>query len=233
MLNNHGLTIVGTLRHNKKEIPPSFLPNRKKLVSTSQFAFSDKMTLVSFTGKKSKAAILLSTFHSTKDIDKESKKPEIILFYNSTKGGVDTFDKMAHGYTVVRKTRRWPLRYFYGMLDQAGINSMVLYKTAKSKAIIRSTFLQNLGLQLARPHMERRLQKNLPIDVRQSIRDILSIGGSANANNIQPPPPKQSKYSRCYMCPRSKDKKCKILCCVCNKNVSNAHRLDICTNCKK
>ena len=34
--------------------------------------------------------------HSTKTINKETRKPEIIDFYNSTKGGVDTFDQLAH-----------------------------------------------------------------------------------------------------------------------------------------
>ena len=52
------------------------------------------------------------TMHSTKTINEErKKKPEIIDFYNSTKGGVDTFDQKAHFYTISRKPQRWPLRF--------------------------------------------------------------------------------------------------------------------------
>ena len=41
------LTLVGTLRHNKAEIPKSFLANKTKQVYSSQFAFDKFMTLVS------------------------------------------------------------------------------------------------------------------------------------------------------------------------------------------
>ncbi|XP_071055485.1 piggyBac transposable element-derived protein 4-like [Onthophagus taurus] len=156
MLSSKGLTIVGTIRHNKREIPPSFLPSKNKPVLTSEFAFSDKLTLVSFTPKKkNKSVILISIMHADKNVNEVSKKPEIIEFYNSTKGGVDTFDQMAHNYTVSRKTRRWPLRYFYGMLDQAAINAFVLYNVSRNASkVTRNKFLQSLGLQLAKPWME-------------------------------------------------------------------------------
>ena len=60
ILDEHKLTIVGTLRKNKAEIPHSFLPNRKKEVLSSQFAFDGEKTLVSFTPKKGKSVILVS-----------------------------------------------------------------------------------------------------------------------------------------------------------------------------
>lgn len=126
MLRDHDLTIIGTLRKNKPEIPVSFQPNNKKEVLSSQFAFDREKTLVSFCPRKGKAVLMISTMHSDKKIDAVSKKPEVVLFYNSTKGGVDSFDQMAHNYTTSRKTRRWPLRHFYGMLHQAGINSQII-----------------------------------------------------------------------------------------------------------
>jgi len=73
--------LLGTMKKNKHEIPPEFLP----------------------------------------------KKPEIILDYNMTKGGVDTCDKMCASYSVSRVTRRWPLAVFYILMNIAGINSWVIY----------------------------------------------------------------------------------------------------------
>lgn len=55
--------------------------------------------------------------HTQPDINKRTRKPEIIMFYNETKGGIDTFDQhdqLCHSTTVSRKTGRWPLRIFYG-----------------------------------------------------------------------------------------------------------------------
>ena len=75
------------------------------------------MTLVSHVPKKNKAVILLSTMHHSSKIDEETKKSEINLYYNSTKGGVDTFDQMCHAFSTKRKTRRWPVAQFYNLID--------------------------------------------------------------------------------------------------------------------
>lgn len=229
ILKNCNLTIVGTLRRNKKEIPPSFLPNRKKPVLSSDFAFCEKKTLVSFTPKKAKSVILLSTFHSSKSVDSNTKKPEIIHFYNSTKGGVDTFDQMVHNFSVSRKTRRWPLRLFYGMLDQAAINAYVIHNLVqKPNAAIRRKFLEKLGFELARPYMERRLQNILPQDLRKNINDIL---GKTVHNEVLELPAKRPKSGRCYLCPRNRDRKTKMWCLKCNKPVCVDHRRDVCNSC--
>lgn len=64
------------------------------------------------------------------NIKNNTKKPERIDFYNSTKSGVDTFNVMVHAYSASRCTRRWPLRMLYGIFDQADINALMLYKFA-------------------------------------------------------------------------------------------------------
>lgn len=42
MIKDYQLTTIGTVRKNKREIPPSFLPNKKKEPLSSQFAFDCK-----------------------------------------------------------------------------------------------------------------------------------------------------------------------------------------------
>ncbi|UYV69985.1 hypothetical protein LAZ67_7001382 [Cordylochernes scorpioides] len=82
----------GPYKKHKKEIPKIFLPNRNRPKYNSIFGFTQNTTLVSYVPKKSKAVLLLSTMHSTPTIDEESGfklKPEIVTFYNLTKGGVD------------------------------------------------------------------------------------------------------------------------------------------------
>lgn len=226
------LTIVGTLRKNKKEIPPAFLPNRTKEVKSSEFAFDNEKTLVSFTPRKGKSVILLSTMHYTKSIT-EKGKPEIIDFYNHTKGGVDTFDQMVHTYTTARKTRRWPLRYFYGMLDQAGINALILFTSANNinvEKYKRRKFLFDLGMQLIKPHMEDRLLKPVQRDLKNFIKTIPGIEENEEKN---PPPPKLMKQSLCSLCPQNPDRKTKHLSCVCHKLDCSNHKLEICVECNK
>lgn len=81
------LTYVGTLKKNKREIPAEFLPKRSRKVGETLYGFTRNTTLVSYTPKKNRSVILLSTMHHGKSIDAETGKPEIIGFYNSTKGG--------------------------------------------------------------------------------------------------------------------------------------------------
>ena len=91
------------------------------------FGFQKDRVLVSFIPKWNKAVILVSTMLDSGVMDEATKKPEIILDYNMTKGGVDTCDKMCASYSISRVTRQWPLAVFYILMNIAGINSWVIY----------------------------------------------------------------------------------------------------------
>ncbi|GBP88137.1 hypothetical protein EVAR_65544_1 [Eumeta japonica] len=101
---------------------------------------------------------MLSTMHFKPDEDIAVNLPEIISFYNQTKGGVDTFDQLCHTYSVSRKTRRWSLCVFYGILNIVGINSMILLHSsdATNKQVFknRRTYLKTLAFDLIKPHLE-------------------------------------------------------------------------------
>ncbi|XP_071053651.1 piggyBac transposable element-derived protein 4-like [Onthophagus taurus] len=126
------ITFIETLRKNKREIPPEFLPNKNRQPQSSLFGFQQDTALVSYVPRKNKAVILLSTMYDLPEVDEESHKPEIILSYNQTKGAVDTVDKMCAAYSISRVTRRWPLALFFTLLNIAGINSQILYFTKHS-----------------------------------------------------------------------------------------------------
>jgi hypothetical protein len=96
LLASYNLTLVGTLRKNKAEIPPDMLETRQRQPGTSVFCFDKQKTLVKYLSKtkNKKLVILLSTIHTDRSLNKVTKKPEMIHFYNETKFGVDTFDQM-------------------------------------------------------------------------------------------------------------------------------------------
>ncbi|KAJ8932206.1 hypothetical protein NQ314_014840 [Rhamnusium bicolor] len=108
LFNNHKLTYVGTVRKNRRGLPLEFKNTKVRSVTSSMFGFQKNMTLVSYVPKANKNVLLASSLHHD-NIDKKTKyqnKPEIITFYNSTKGGVDTVDQLCSSYDVVRNTRR-------------------------------------------------------------------------------------------------------------------------------
>ena len=74
------------------------------------------MSLVSYVPKKGKNVVLISTLYRDGRIcSQEHQKPDIIMDYNATKGGVDNLDKLVTGYSYKRRTLLWPLVIFFNI----------------------------------------------------------------------------------------------------------------------
>ncbi len=87
--------MVGTVRKNKPELPSALVTNKDRDVFSSKFAFTNTHALVSYCPKKKKNVLLMTTLHKDACVStREDKKPEVILFYNKNKGGVDNLDKV-------------------------------------------------------------------------------------------------------------------------------------------
>lgn len=100
--------------------------------------------LVSFSEKKNKKVVLLSTMYDSGTVSPDTGQLEVIEFYNLTKRWVDCMDKT---YTTKRYSRHWPMRYVSDMLDIMGINSYVLYSLARNNCG-RSSFLKSVAYNL-------------------------------------------------------------------------------------
>ncbi|KAF2886429.1 hypothetical protein ILUMI_19743, partial [Ignelater luminosus] len=107
------------LHQNKACIPPEMKANTKREPQSLPFRFAEdgKVTMCSYVPKKNKSVILLSTMHSDDSVSGAKNKPKIIQYYNRTKGGVDSMDKMVTHYSTKRRTCRWALAMFYNMID--------------------------------------------------------------------------------------------------------------------
>lgn len=71
------------------------------------FGFSGDCMLASYVPKKGKVVLMPSTEHDPPQIsDRDVKKPQVILDYNSANGGVD---KMIHIYRCKVGTHSWPM----------------------------------------------------------------------------------------------------------------------------
>lgn len=150
---------MGTLRKNKKEIPPAFLPERRREVHSTRFGFHEQLTMCSYVSKKSKAVLILSSMHHDDSIGEgEQKKPEMILFYNKTKGGVDTNDKLCSTYNVARRTKRWAMVIFFHLFNVSVINALIVYNVNNETTINRKVFLKTLSTELVKPHRLARAQ---------------------------------------------------------------------------
>ena len=117
--------------------------NKATYSSTFYWHDTTNFLFVKYQAKEKKSVCLLSSMHDSTDIDRsnEKKKPEMILFYNANKVGVDCFDQMARLCTTWSASRRWPVAVWGNILDIAAINSYVLYKRVTSNRITRRQFI--------------------------------------------------------------------------------------------
>lgn len=86
LLQEKQLTYTGTMRKNKNEISPQFLPNKNGQEKSSVFGFHDDFTMVS-NFPKNRSVILLSFMHFDNAIDEKTgdiNKPVILTDCNHT-----------------------------------------------------------------------------------------------------------------------------------------------------
>lgn len=69
------LTIVAAVRKNKPELPHALLATRGRETLSSQFAFTPTTTVVSYTPKKNKNMVLMSTLHKTTVVVETGSQP--------------------------------------------------------------------------------------------------------------------------------------------------------------
>jgi len=231
------LTLVGTIEKNKARIPPSFLAKADE--GTVQYAFdhANNFTLLSVAPKKNKRVFFVSTMHSEKKREKNTGKEEINEFYNQENGGVGSQDQMRSLYITARKTNRWLMRLFYRIIDSAALNAFVIFTQnvpnfGERKKEKRQKFLKELALALIIPHRRQRFElQQTPQDVKQVIRrcGIFSAPSPAPSTNQC----RSAQRKRCYICPRSKDKKTKSICNKCNNFVCEEHSKSLCIQCQE
>ena len=127
---------------------------------STNFAYHHDATACSYVPKKEKEVMLLSSIHMSGEVSETlSAKPKIMNYCNKTKGGVDTIDKMLSEYIVKRRTLRWPLAFFYNMIEVTGLACYIIYRehNPRFKAIDQQRkFLKELANMLCMPSIETR-----------------------------------------------------------------------------
>ncbi|XP_047359933.1 uncharacterized protein LOC124953087 [Vespa velutina] len=128
--------------------------------STILYKLND-FILTIYKAKPNKKALIISSVYSYVEIEKsDTRIPETIRFYNSTKFGVDVTIQMARKYYIKFKYQRWPLQVFFNILHLGGIYACILYKETMGKEISRQEFLFQLTEEFGTEYQkERHLSK--------------------------------------------------------------------------
>jgi len=216
------LTLLGTVRRHRREIP--LVMRSKADLYSSRFIFNhdDGICLVAYQAKKNKGPVmLLSSSHGDTAVESdETKKPLMILEYNARKGGVDMFDQNVEEFSCRRKTVRWPLLFFCNMLDAAANNAFLMmrkngYRDSKKQ------FLSKLCIDLAKPAVHVRLSNPAQ---KHSVKDAAAQMGlcvSQASFGTLGTPAKSNLPKRCTVCKKST----RAICDGCKKAICPLHRI--------
>ncbi|XP_039286826.1 piggyBac transposable element-derived protein 4-like [Nilaparvata lugens] len=238
LLKEYGLSAIGTIKKNKPELPSEFvdIKYQNRNVDSSLFLFSDNLTAVSYKPKANKLVTLISTMHDDGTVDEKSKKPDIILAYNETKGAVDTLDQMCQHMSCSRKTRRWPLCLFYNILNLTSVNSYVIYvhqffrnsPNSKKVGLSRQEFLLHLHSQLTTPWITRRRAETPTL--RRELKTTIDKVLGTEEPHFEKAQKGERKY--CGLCHYRKRRFTTTYCSKCNKPICGEHQVKMCPGCK-
>ncbi|XP_066951251.1 uncharacterized protein [Macrobrachium rosenbergii] len=240
LLNNCGMTVVGTVRGVEKEIAKEIKRREQLEHGSSACLFNEEMTLTSHVplkGKTKKSVLLLSSKH-TRAVLGTDGTPEIFEFYNQTKGSVSKFDQMCALYSASRNTKRWPLCIFYRILNAGTLNSWIIHcdNNCRSyhKPLIRRKYMQLLAEELIKPWAVMRLNSPfLSRDLKNLMSAVFKVETPALVTDPGGPVAAESDFPvvRCRDCPRSSDRKTRHRCHTCKKAVCPRHYHPVCTDC--
>ena len=224
-------TLVGTIRRNKRCIPPAALDLSSRSKGDSRFFVHDQKLLCSFWDKGTKPVLLLDTFvpNAGDQSTEDRVLPESVQFYNATKSGVD---KKIRAFSCKRKCNRWPVAVICNMVDVACINACFIFSQSAGLCsnISHLDFLKQCGYQLThaciqhRISQEKSLQRNVRVAMELCGYALTSRHPSSLDGFIQ-------KQRRCELCPSSRDRKSKSFCCKCLKVICVEHMCKVCHNC--
>ena len=111
-----------------------------------------------------------------KTIDDGKEKPQIIKFYDFTKGGTDIVDQPSDYYTTISMSCCWVMIALSCILDTVRVNGKTV-RCLKNNSDISITssydFTWNLGKALALPHLQRRSLNGLASSVHSKINMFL------------------------------------------------------------
>ena len=167
------ITLVGTLRTDRVGIPKEIKDVKDRDHPSTKYCYDKegKALLISYVVKKKSGVrnvLVLSTMHksvyTTRD---ERKKPQVITFYDRTKGGVDVMDMMSGTYSSRFLSRRWKMNALAYMLDTVRTNCSTLMRDKRPTEKISSfKYVWNLGEDLIRPYIQRRMQNPVGLQTR-------------------------------------------------------------------
>ncbi|CAI9533890.1 unnamed protein product [Staurois parvus] len=139
----------GTVRANRRNLPSMFGKNKLK---SGELVAWQKGKMIALRWQDKKDVCLMSTIHNASTVMVQTKggkniqKPQVVMDYNKTMGGVDRADQAMTFYPAMRKQqRKYYKKIFRHLLEQCLWNAYVLFHKHSEKPVIHADFIWKLA----------------------------------------------------------------------------------------
>ena len=227
--------MVGTIRP-KPYMPTAEIHDMQMQERESVAIYNHKYNVnMVYKKTKKKYVAFITTLHN-KFTYVEKDKTEVNMYYNAAKGGVDAFDMMCGASSTNRKTLRWPLCIFYGLLNIIMNNSWIIFMSnPANKGCEKYDFLQDMAYNLSRPYAQTRYTTRfnvLPRITREPLQRTFNLD-EIRTNVIAVGQKKTKIRKRCRYCPSKSSWSGRFFCSVptCSKHVCKEHSVILCQDC--
>ena len=156
-LKAHGLNACGTVRSNRKGIPPKPPAMEKHRYQVYQ---KDDLTFCAW--QDTKVVLVLSNYHEPmaegsvrrrrgEDIQREVRVPACVSDYQKHMKGVDLLDQMVSYYQFQHRSKKWWRRLFFFFLSVSCYNSYIAARSAGAYKGCYKEWQEDLAQELVTP----------------------------------------------------------------------------------
>ena len=156
-LYEQGTGACGTLRTNRKHVPPLIKEGKP---DKGQLLVANNGPLMVMTYHDKSQVSLCSTLHKsvmtdsgkvTMGTEEPIMKPDAIVDYNKYMGAVDRSDHTLQYHAMRRKTLKWYKKVMFHLFDLCSVQAYLIYKMQTNKPVLHRTFKRELVKQIVTP----------------------------------------------------------------------------------
>ncbi|KAI5635028.1 transposase IS4 domain-containing protein [Phthorimaea operculella] len=148
MLKKEKTDTMGTLRLNREFVPHSLKAIKKTDFRVGEVAFSHAKDMTILVWRDSNLVSLISSYHKIEVSGKEKHgiyrhKPQVVLDYNLSMGGVDKKDQMLQAFPIERvRNVVWYKKLFRRLFNVSIYNAYVIYNATRNNVSQRKFRVQ-------------------------------------------------------------------------------------------
>ena len=183
----HNITITGTMRADRKGIPPEMKMIAGREPKSTKCCYNEKKMVISLADKKikqkdPKLVLVVLTMHDQMKVSKDQgTKPQAIVYYDHMKRGLNVVDFICAAASTRIESDRWTINALSYTLDTVHTNSKNFYnkvnkaKGTSFKQLSTFEFTWKLGQALALSWIHGRYEasEGLQMNIRAKMCQVL------------------------------------------------------------